>query len=332
MATQSLFPSHEASAVLTASRIRELVESGRLISRDTFNANLLASCSYDLRVGDIGVQSGEGSEIDLTNGVMTLGPGGYAGIVSFEKLHLPLNVMGRIGSKRSYSYDGVILLTGTIVDPGYEGHLLFGIYNASQKRFVIRKNMKICTIVFEMLPRDAGDALHSDPDLRDGRIPNDFLNKMANMEVLPWMQISERVKQIELLTKDIIDLKARYDDVLEPIKTLTSNVSKVTDDVAALTSRSKEIANEIDKLADVTNANASQLGQLASTVQTLATEVRIARDHSDRAHESTKKHEDRIVDLDKRFSSFSLAVKVVWALVLIAVSVAATLLATRLLS
>ena len=37
---------------------------------------------------------------------------------------------------------------------------------------------------------------------------------MANMEVLPWMQISDRVKQIEQITKDILDLRARYDDVL----------------------------------------------------------------------------------------------------------------------
>ncbi len=38
------------------------------------------------------------------------------------------------------------------------------------------------------------------------------------MDVLPWMQISERVKQIENITKDIIDLKARYEDVLDQLR------------------------------------------------------------------------------------------------------------------
>ncbi len=71
---------------------------------------------------------------------------------------------------------------------------------------------------------------------------------MANMEVLPWMQISERVKQIEQITKDILDLKARYEDVLQPIRDLTENVQSLTGDVTKLTSETRGIAGDVGDL------------------------------------------------------------------------------------
>lgn len=57
---------------------------------------------------------------------------------------------------------------------------------------------------------------------------------MANMEVLPWMQISERVKQIERMSAEIVDLRTRYDDVMVPIEKLTENVNLISQDVAKL--------------------------------------------------------------------------------------------------
>jgi deoxycytidine triphosphate deaminase len=325
MSQPSFFPSPEGSLVLSDSRVREYVSEGFLISRDSFSASLLAACSYDIRVGRWGVQGGDGTEVDLSETVLTLQPGGYAGIVSLEKLKLPRDVFARIGAKRSYSYDGVILLTGSLVDPGYEGHLLFGLYNASQKRFVIRRTMKICAIVFERLPHAAERTVSPDPDLLEGRIPSDFMTRMANMDVLPWMQISERVRQIEQLTKDVFDLKARYEDVLEPIRRLTESVSRVTDDVGALTSRTRELTSDVSKLTEISNLNAQQLQQLTGSLLTLTTEVRVVRDHTQMAEDASRRHEDLISKLNERFSSFSLAVKIVWAIVLIAVSVAATI-------
>ena len=128
------------------------------------------------------------------------------------------------------------------MDPGYTGHLLFGVYNASQKKAIIRSGMKICSVVFEQLPSDVERKVQPDPDLLHGRLPEDFLARMANMEVLPWMQISERVKDIERITKDIIDLKARYEDVLQPIKKLTENIDRVATDVSSLTQETRRLA------------------------------------------------------------------------------------------
>ena len=180
----NLFPTGSGSVVLTDPDIQAYVSSRQLISSN-FDPHFLEACSYDVRVGGRGILGGQGREIDISKDILELGPGAYAGVISLEKFALPLDVFARIGSKRSLSYDGVILLTGSLVDPGYEGHLLFGLYNASQKKVVIRQGMKICNVVFELLPSAVDRGVQHNPDLLKGRLPEEFLSKMVNMEALP---------------------------------------------------------------------------------------------------------------------------------------------------
>ena len=309
-AQAALFPGAAGSVVLTDDEIQRQVTSGLLMDKATFDPRFLQSCSYDVRVGRLGILGGQGREIDLTQDVLELSPGAYAGLISFEKLNLPLDVFARIGSKRSLSYDGIILLTGSLVDPGYAGHLLFGVYNASQKKAVIRSGMKICNVLFEQLPAEVQRKIQPDPDLIRGRLPEDFLGKMANMEVLPWMQISERVKDIERITKDIIDLKARYEDVLQPIKKLTENIDRVSSDVSSLTQETRGLAQELDLLRTITSDNAKQIGQLATAVGTVTGELKGVA-------ERAKSADSTSAELRTKFGRFSLAMWVFWGMLLL---------------
>lgn len=97
------------------------------------------------------ILGGEGTKLNLQKEALELTPGSYGGVISLERLVLPPDICARIGSKRALSYDGVVLLTGSIVDPRYDGHLPFGLYNASQRWVLIRHGRKICNIVFERL-------------------------------------------------------------------------------------------------------------------------------------------------------------------------------------
>jgi deoxycytidine triphosphate deaminase len=163
------------SGVLTDSEIEDAVDRNWLISKDTFQQSALEASSYDIHVGEKGILGGGGVELDLRKNVMELCPGAYGGVISRECVTLPENMCARIGSKRALSYEGVILLTGSIVDPGYEGYLLFGLYNASQRKVYIRFNKKICNIVFERLSRPADKTAPSDPNLKVGNFPDAFL-------------------------------------------------------------------------------------------------------------------------------------------------------------
>lgn len=313
-----LFPDNIGlSGVLIDTEIQAAVDRNWLISKETFQPSSLEASSYDVRVGAKGVIGGEGVEIDLRKETMELGPGAYGGIISFEKLALPENVCARIGSKRALAYEGVILLTGTIVDPGYEGHLLFGVFNASQRRVMVRYNKKLCNIVFERLAKPPERLAPADPNLKIGNFPDAFLDRMANMEVLPWMQISERVKQIETITKDIIDLKARYDDVLQPIRDLTENVKSLTTDVGMLTNQTRAIAEDVDSLNKLVIENSKQISQLTLNITSMGGLVHGLQERAHGLEDAGKAQAQTVTKLQASFGLFKVLVYIFWTLLLL---------------
>jgi len=308
----SLFPELDPkSAILSSEEIRNMISQGWLIVSSTFNARCLQSTSYDVRVGKKGIIGGEGSIIDLTKESLIIQPGSYAGLLSLEKIKLPNRVLAQIGSKRKPSYDGLILLTGAIVDPGYEGHLLFGLYNASTKKVVIPAQTKICNLTFTLLSKDQ-DPVLSDPNLLVGDFPSDFVNNMANMEVMPWADISDEVKHIQKLAKDILELRQKYEDVTEPIKLLTTNVSTVSSDVGRLTQELKGLGEKVDKLDDATKENARQLGEAIQGVRLLTSQVGDVKKMSE-------DHHQRITDIRARLGKYGVLLYIVGSILLLVV-------------
>ncbi len=325
-----LFSDQDAPVgVLTDREIETALSRGLLIERNTFQLASLEASSYDIRVGRKAIIGGQGVEIDLAKGPVELEPGAYGGIISYERLHLPPNVCARIGSKRALSYDGVILLTGALVDPGYEGHLLFGLYNASQRRVHIRTGRKICNIVFERLSASPERQAPADPNLQNGDFPDAFVDRMANMDVLPWMQISERVKQIETITKDILDLRKRYDDVLEPIRDLTDSVQSLTRDVTSLTQQTKSIAKDVESVNNMVAENNRQINTLTASLATVAGQVQAVSERARNLEDADKSQAETVITLRTRLGRFQLLIYIFWALLLVALGALLSWFLTR---
>lgn len=297
--------------ILTKAAIQALIEDHELISRDTVVESSLESTSYDVRVGKKAILGGSGVVIDLSQHSLVLDPGSYAGIVSFEKFKLPNHICAQIGSKRKMSYEGIILLTGSVVDAGYEGHLLFGLYNASTKKVVLPSRTKICSMTFISLDTDV-EPVGSDPSLLNGDFPSDFINNMANTDVLPWSKITEEVRKIQEITTQILDLKKQYSDVLEPIKQLTSNVSKVNADVGMLGEQIRAVTSQISKLDTLTERNASQISEVVAG-------MKLCSNNISQVDAKTDQHGTELKAIDKTLSATSVWVKVIWAIILIVI-------------
>jgi deoxycytidine triphosphate deaminase len=52
-------------------------------------------------------------------------------VTTHENLHLPHDIAGHIGVKSYYTRKGIVILSGLQIDPGFEGVLVIGMYNAS---------------------------------------------------------------------------------------------------------------------------------------------------------------------------------------------------------
>jgi dCTP deaminase len=315
--SQNLFAEPLAGVtVLTAEDISTMAQNRRLIS-DEFDGASLQATSYDFRIGARGLVGGDTNETDLKSGKLVIQPGSYAGVISLEKVKLPSNVFALIGSKRKFSYDGLILLTGSVIDPGYEGHLLFGLYNASSKRVVLPMRTKICNATFIRLPKDA-KPVPADPYLIEGNFPPDFLQKMANVEVLPWAEVTDKVRRIQELAQAVLELRAQYNDVLEPIKSLTKNVDKVNSDVALLAEQIKNVGGQVTRLEQLTERNADQVRQVTESVKLLRDE--------------TGEQKKEVRDITKKVGLYGILVYVPWAVALLALGAVITFFITKALN
>ena len=119
--------------LMTDGEIRGAMASGGL-RIDNFSEKSLQPASYDMRVGSrlrSSISSDE-AEVDLSRkGSAVLKPGVFALVTTHENVVLSDTIAGHIGVKSYYTRKGIVMLTGLQIDPGFEGVLVIGLYNAS---------------------------------------------------------------------------------------------------------------------------------------------------------------------------------------------------------
>jgi deoxycytidine triphosphate deaminase/uncharacterized coiled-coil protein SlyX len=249
-----LFPNiPEGSRILQGPELFQLAQAKELIA--PFSANHVAPCSYDFSAGGSYVIAGGGATENTSSKPLVIGPGSYAGLISAERVKVPANVYMILGPKRKLSYDGIILLSGSVVDPGYEGHLLFVLYNSSGKKRIIYPGKKVCVATFFQLDKAVENPLGADPSLSEGNFPGEFLDSMANMELPSMVEITEKLKEIHGLERRILQLEETYTGVTKPIRELTETVAKVSQNVDALTKEGERMFGKLKehdaKISDI---------------------------------------------------------------------------------
>jgi len=236
----------EGSRILLAADIRNLVRSYELIAPFEPEENL-ASSTYDLTAGAKAVVTGGGEHTIRPDSTLKLGAGEYVGIISREKVRIPPNILVHLGPKKRLAYEGIILLSGSVIHPGYEGHCLFVLFNSSGSKRVISLGRKICAAVFHQLDREVPkeDLQRADQALLSGNFPAEFLNAMTNMELPTLTEVTTKLAGIPLLDSRIRELEREFKDVRVPIKELGEYVKGVAQDVKALAAEGKEVLGKI---------------------------------------------------------------------------------------
>ena len=170
--------------LLIDKQISELVddeESGLIIR--PFDPDRLQGASYDLKIGTRLLISGEDHETDLSVlGSKALQPGDFAVVVSNEYFEIPKNIAINIGSKTYLTKKGIILQAGMQIDPGFMGHLILGLYNSSQRKFVIEHQGDVCSIQFFKLQEDVKKEFIKRPDYIKGEFPKETKDYLYSLE------------------------------------------------------------------------------------------------------------------------------------------------------
>ncbi|HXN39816.1 MAG TPA: hypothetical protein VN892_17410 [Solirubrobacteraceae bacterium] len=204
--------------VLSDRAIFEEVHAGRLIVLDTFRADSLYAASYDVTIARDGLILPNGREIppgraDSLSGrrrPVVLEAGDTALFSTQELFRMPDDVAGNVSIKNRLAVEGLTLLSGLLVDPGYgveeladDEHgcrLFLHIANAS-KRPILLKPGEDAIARIQFLPVVGGRWEHRKP----ARASRWSEQQQASLGFLTEMkELKERVERTSARSEEVV--------------------------------------------------------------------------------------------------------------------------------
>ncbi len=139
--------------MLTDVQIRDALASGEL-SIDPFSEACLQPASYDFRVGDQAFLSGTDAIEDVANkGLVIIEPGEFAVIATRERVTCGHQFAAQLGLESKYARQGLVLLSGPQIDPGFSGVLVVRVTNLAPRRVTLTHEAPFLTVQFFRLAR-----------------------------------------------------------------------------------------------------------------------------------------------------------------------------------
>lgn len=169
---------------------------------EPYNEDDIESGSYNLTLGDEvyisflpDTSQKDRKKFNLKDKeTVAIPPGQFAFLITAEKVNIPKNVIAFISIKFKSKAKGLVNVSGFHVDPGYNGKLIFAVYNAGPLNYIIAKGDRLFSIWFAEL-----DAEDEKPKKGIGfdSIPTELMNIPDNTS-LPFL-----VKRIDDLEKKV---------------------------------------------------------------------------------------------------------------------------------
>lgn len=246
------------SRVITAEQLREIIQQGEIIQNGS--CDCAEGIKYDFRMGSRFLKAYFGRPIDFEDiksaeemKKAVVEPGEVVFIMSQERVKLPNNVYIQLNPKRSLSQDGVELLGGLTVDPGYEGYLVFGLRNVAGKPYHLREGAKIVGALFFEL---ADDELIND-DIKPSTI-DDFPQRLQELiekyEPVNPQSLAEELRDLKRsfeerhiqVAEDVRQLRDQIDDFS---KALMRQAVRGETDTKQLNNKLSDMSTKLDELS-----------------------------------------------------------------------------------
>lgn len=176
------------------------LDQGQLIS--DYDPDRVQQASYTLRIGrEIYItkdhhnsNSQHTKKILKENQAFVIPPGQFAFLLTEESIKVPTNAIAFISMKAGIKYKGLVNVSGFHVDPGFEGKLLFSVYNAGPSPIHLSHKQPCFLIWYSNL-----DQIDSKPrdSLGYTSIPTDVLNKISTDQIYSLQALTSEFKKID---------------------------------------------------------------------------------------------------------------------------------------
>lgn len=127
---------------------------------EPFNEEAIVSCGYEMSVGSEAFVTGENATKQfLEDGeTVIIPPGQVALILTKETLTAPSDALGLLSFKSTEKLRGLINVSGFHVDPGFQGKLVFSMYNAGVQTIHLSVGSRLFMLWFCSLDAETKDA------------------------------------------------------------------------------------------------------------------------------------------------------------------------------
>jgi dCTP deaminase len=140
-------------AFLPHQKIKE--RQSEIFPKGDFVEENLGPAAYDLCLGDEVFVSSEQQPMLLEKGdFVKISPGEFALLMTYEYISVPRDMMAFLSVRFRYKLLGLINVSGFHVDPGFQGKLLYTVYNAGPNDIILKYKEPIFMIFFAQLDEE----------------------------------------------------------------------------------------------------------------------------------------------------------------------------------
>src|SRR5487761_31959 len=195
--------------MITGEELRQAIEKQTFIKGG--NPDCAEGIKYDFRLSPKILKASLGGPIDASKlsiaerAALVIEPGEMVFALSEERLSLPMNMKAELSPKRKLSHAGIIALGGFCIDPGYNGHLLIGLYNFSSTRFPLLPGKKMIAATFYQLGNEECAEFPVPPALED--FPEELIQVMQKYTPVAVSSVTEAVERVR---KDLESLRNEF--------------------------------------------------------------------------------------------------------------------------
>lgn len=172
---------------------------------DKFDAENIKSAAYELCLGDEVFVTNSKEEkkqiLDEKNSQIIIKPGQFALLLTDETIAIPNDILAFISIKFSQKIKGLINVSGFHVDPGFNGKLIFSVYNAGPTKIILDRGSPYFLIWFSELKKSSAPykGKHKNQNSISGDLINNLNGDLASPNVL-----LERLKENESKVRNLI--------------------------------------------------------------------------------------------------------------------------------
>lgn len=226
----------EMASLITHDQLKKLVSDGKIVIGG--DPDSVEGIKYDFRLGNRFLKASLERPMDFRElqgadrAKAKIEPGEVVFVMSEERLHLPMNMFVVLSHKRKISHDGIAVMGGLCVDPGYDGFLLVGLHNFSSSAFPIEPGRKLIAGLFYQLAEVEAGQFPS-PGSRITDFPEELVKLIKSYQPVNLTSIADQMSslrnELSLLQREISDDKKWRQDFKEDLDGLLSALKEEKD-------------------------------------------------------------------------------------------------------